>query len=83
VIPPSNISVGEVVKVGDDSIPAFPTYPQSGSKLCWVVPPAVFDYWKGLTPAGRLASTLPNSSFMNLFFLAACGEAKMLAILCL
>jgi hypothetical protein len=69
--------------VGNVSIPTFPSFPLSGSELCWVVPPAVFEYWKGLAPAGRLVSTLPNSSFMYLFFLAAYGEARMLAILCL
>jgi hypothetical protein len=36
-----------------------------------------------LAPAGRFVFMLPSFSFMNLFFLAAYGEAKMLAILCL
>jgi hypothetical protein len=83
VIPPPDTNVGKVVNVRNVSIPPFPIFPWLGFELCWVVPPVVFEYWKGLAPAGRLASTLPNSRLMNLFFLVAYGEAKMLAILCL
>jgi len=36
-----------------------------------------------VSPSVRLASRLPNSSFTNLFFPAAYGEARMLAIFCL
>ncbi len=71
------------MKIEDDSIPSFSTYPRSGAKSCWVVPPVTLGSWKGLAPAGRLASRLPNSSFTNLFFLATYGEARMLAIFCL
>ncbi len=56
---------------------------RSGSEPSWLVPPVALGYWNGLFPVGRLSSRLPSSSFTNLFFLAACGEARMLAIFCL
>ncbi len=71
------------MKVEGGSIPSFSTYSRPGAKLCWVVPPAALAFWKGLAPAGRLSSRLPNSSFTNFFFLVTCGEARMLAIFCL
>jgi len=69
-----------VVKIEGDSIPPFSTHPRPCTTSCWVVPPAALRSWKGLAPAGRLAFRLPSSSFTNLFFLAAYGEARMLAI---
>ncbi len=71
------------MKIEGDSIPSFSTCPRSDVKSCWVVPHVTLGSWKGLAPARRLTSRLPNSSFTNLFFLAACGEARMLAIFCL
>jgi hypothetical protein len=46
VVPPPSPDVRGVGNVGDDvgdvSVPTFPSFPLSGSELCWVVPPAVF-----------------------------------------
>ncbi len=73
-----------MVKIdGGAFVPSIPPYPGSGSKPCRMVPPATLGSWKGLVPAGRLASRLLNSNFTNLFFLIACGEARVLAIFCL
>ncbi len=57
--------------------------PYAGSEFCGLRSSTIWVPWKGFASAVRLGSTVPRSSLMYLLFLATCGEARMLAILCL